>query len=162
MKKHRNILNKIDFLTISLVFANIAWMGVIFWFSSHPGEESSQISGVVANLLLKISNFLFKGNMLEAVKTFILEGYFVRKAGHVGEYLILGILVYLLMIRMKIKKAYIFAGLFCLLYAIMDEFHQAFVPGRGPGIADVFLDFGSSIVGIIVVQLGWNLKNKSK
>src|SRR3989344_666847 len=33
-----------------------------------------------------------------------------------------------------------------LLYGILDELHQVFVPGRGPSVSDVFLDsFGGAI-----------------
>ena len=36
----------------------------------------------------------------------------------------------------------------CVLYAISDEVHQMFVPGRGPGIKDVLIDSAGATVGI--------------
>jgi len=37
--------------------------------------------------------------------------------------------------------------LICVLYSISDEFHQAFVPDRGPQIKDVLIDGAGAIVG---------------
>ena len=37
-----------------------------------------------------------------------------------------------------------------LLYAISDEIHQAFIPGRGPQIAEVGIDFSGVVVGILI------------
>jgi VanZ family protein len=37
------------------------------------------------------------------------------------------------------KRNYFLAWLFSLMYAITDEFHQTFVPGRHPSIIDVIV-----------------------
>ena len=37
----------------------------------------------------------------------------------------------------------------CLLYAASDEIHQAFVPGRGPSVFDVLLDFCGAVTGTV-------------
>jgi len=42
------------------------------------------------------------------------------------------------------------AGLICVGYAISDEIHQIFVPGRGPQIKDVLIDSGGAAVGIFI------------
>ena len=38
--------------------------------------------------------------------------------------------------------------LVCVLYAISDEVHQLFVPGRGAQVKDVFIDSAGAIVGV--------------
>lgn len=40
--------------------------------------------------------------------------------------------------------------LWCLAYGIADEFHQSFIPGRYPSLADI----GADTLGAIVVSLG--------
>jgi VanZ family protein len=36
----------------------------------------------------------------------------------------------------------------CVLCAMLDEFHQLFVPGRGAQVKDVIIDTVGAIVGI--------------
>jgi len=36
----------------------------------------------------------------------------------------------------------------CVLYAVSDEVHQLFVPGRGRQVRDVLIDSAGAIVGI--------------
>ena len=50
-----------------------------------------------------------------------------------------------------------------ILYAISDEIHQSFTPGRGPKITDVFIDslgvfFGMAVILLIIELI--NRKNK--
>jgi len=67
----------------------------------------------------------------------------LRKLAHLAEY---GILSFLTMrallksVRMSVAKAVLVSAIFCVLYAVSDEFHQKFVPGRGPSVIDVFID----------------------
>ena len=39
----------------------------------------------------------------------------------------------------------------CILFAISDEFHQLFVPGRGAQVKDVLIDTAGAIVGMCIV-----------
>ncbi len=106
---------------------------------------------------------------------------FIRSAAHIIIYLVLGLLVINTIIvqykyykkhscKMLIedqprkasvitrKKLYTLMGLallICFVYAISDEIHQTFVPGRGAQISDVVLDSLGAGTGIIVyLQLG--------
>ena len=49
-------------------------------------------------------------------------------------------------------KAGIAVVVFCLLYGVTDEFHQSFIPGRMPSLADVAAD---GLGGLLAVA-GWN------
>ncbi len=46
--------------------------------------------------------------------------------------------------------------LFCLLYGISDEFHQSFIPGRYPSLADIVAD----VIGAGLFLWGWWLWQK--
>ena len=153
MKKYSEMLKKTDYKTLLLIIANIIWMGVIFYFSSQPSKESSHISGIVTDIVLAVLRGIFFGNIPQSLEKLIISGNIIRKAGHVGEFFILGILVILLIRRLKVKKPIVVAILICVFYAVSDEFHQIFVPGRGPSIADVMLDSISSLIAIVLVNL---------
>ena len=43
--------------------------------------------------------------------------------------------------------------LLCALYAASDELHQAFIPGRSPQLADVLIDCGGALAGILLAAL---------
>jgi VanZ family protein len=78
----------------------------------------------------------------------------VRKAAHVTEYCILGVLVYRAF-RVDISKQWklrILTMVFVAVAASFDEFHQSFVPSRGASVFDVGWD---CIGGIIALMLLW-------
>lgn len=75
----------------------------------------------------------------------------VKKGGHLLSYAILTILwLRPLGRRLPSGKAAVLAGGVALLYAITDEFHQTFVPGRNGNGIDVLIDS----VGILIA-LWW-------
>ncbi len=53
-------------------------------------------------------------------------------------------------------KTMVFVFLICLLYGILDEIHQSFVPGRHPSAYDVFLD-GAGAFSFLAIR---RIKNK--
>ena len=83
----------------------------------------------------------------------------VRKLAHFSEYAVLGGL-YAAAIRLSLNgrsgrgAAALRTGLPLLLglaYAAGDEWHQAFVPGRGPAVRDVLIDFAGVLAGTLLV-----------
>jgi VanZ family protein len=42
-----------------------------------------------------------------------------------------------------------FALLFTLIWATLDEIHQALTPGRSPRISDIFIDFAGAVVFLV-------------
>ena len=86
--------------------------------------------------------------------------HYIRKLAHFTAYLILGVLVYnLLLCYFTNKKSLILSLIICLLYAISDEIHQMFVPGRAGQIRDVLIDFSGTTLGVISVWLIDRIKN---
>jgi VanZ family protein len=70
-----------------------------------------------------------------------------RKSAHILIFGFLGILFYIV-----IKKRTIWYAWFCtVLVAILDEWHQSFVPGRSPLIQDVLLDSLAAFLFLIIV-----------
>jgi FlaA1/EpsC-like NDP-sugar epimerase len=71
----------------------------------------------------------------------------VRKYAHFFAYLILGMLV-----GMAFEKWPQVVG-FGALYAMSDEWHQRYVPGRGPGLMDVAIDTAGVCAGLCLLIL---------
>lgn len=67
----------------------------------------------------------------------------IVKGWHVAEFAILFTLTHAALRRLDRsarRRNLILASLLCLLYAISDEYHQTFVPGRGGTWRDVAID----------------------
>jgi hypothetical protein len=56
-------------------------------------------------------------------------------------------------IRLTHRKRLFFCGMFCILFAFSDEFHQYFVPGRHTTLSDIIYDFFGIMLGMTVFGL---------
>ena len=145
----KNIKN-IRFIVFTLLFA---WMAVIFIMSAQPAEQSSQLSGGIVSKLIAAFFGKFQGlsSQQQAEFTYMLT-FVVRKTAHFLEYFILGLLAkFAIRTLSNVKYKPLFTFAFCVLYAISDELHQYFVPGRACRILDVCIDSLGSAVAIILV-----------
>ena len=50
-------------------------------------------------------------------------------------------------------RLFIYTSVFCLVYAITDEIHQIFVPGRAGMVRDVIIDLFGAMIGAGVFLL---------
>jgi len=89
----------------------IAYMGVIFYFSSMSRPP---VPGVGFK-----SMDLFE---------------------HAAEYLVLSLLLFRAAVRYEMKNAYTFSIIVATIYGATDEIHQLFVPGRFFSITDIVAD----------------------
>jgi len=140
MKKDRSFLN---WLWVLL------WMGVIFWFSSQTGETSGKNNAFILQLMSKLGwnmQQLFPGMNVN---------FIIRKIAHVTEYFILALLMARALdngSRTR-KRVLLLAGLYSVLYAASDEFHQVFVPERGPAVRDVLIDSIGIGLGLLITRI---------
>lgn len=137
-------------IKIILIILIICWMATVFVFSSQKGEKSGGTSGKVINKLFKIVK---KSPTEEQISKLQLP---IRKLAHFTIYLIGGVLAILLLKQynnITTAKKIIYCQLFITLYALSDEFHQYFIPGRTASIIDVLIDSVGGLVGIIILAL---------
>ena len=83
--------------------------------------------------------------------------FMIRKTTHVIEYGILGFLAAQTIRGNKSQDAFriaLWAWLFCVAFAALDEFHQSFVPSRESSLRDVGLDVLGASLGIALI---WTL-----
>ena len=146
-------------IVVSIVFA--------WGHSMIPAAESSEESGFVLELLKPVLSVFLPEDMI--------TGLFIRKLAHFCEYALMGLEMsaYAALIirtnyvsfRKEADKTYkkthrkqtlrlaintVFCG---LAVAFIDETIQIFSPGRGPEIADVWLDMGGFVCGGMIIVL---------
>lgn len=124
----------------------LLWMAVIFGFSHQPATVSSGMSsGITETIINAISQISSRASIdTDAMHTF------VRKNAHFFVYLILGVLVFRALRKSGVRgyRGGLAALAICALYAMSDEFHQLFIPGRSGEIRDVLIDSTGAFVGI--------------
>lgn len=83
--------------------------------------------------------------------------FILRKLAHVGEYAILAFLLVraLHLHGLSPKRVILIAACVSVLYAISDEFHQTFVPGRNGVWSDVIIDS----IGILTATASMRVKS---
>jgi len=122
----------------------------IFKLSSDNKELSTNKSDGV---IITMSEFFLGRHLNSLEKEMYIEKYvkLVRKSAHFFIYSILGLLVISLALEYSLDyKTIIISIIFCLLYAVSDEIHQLYVPGRSGEVRDVFIDTIGSFFGIIL------------
>lgn len=133
------------YLIVSWI-AVLVWAGIIFYLSSQPAGASNHLSIGLLRLIVKS---LGKAISLE-IETLAIVNHLLRKSAHFFVYLVFGGLVVngLRAGGITGKKGLATALGICVLYAVFDEIHQLFVPGRGGQLSDVVLDSIGAIAGI--------------
>ena len=146
---------KINILRATLIILLFLQMWIIFGFSNQDGETSGTISRQITELITKKISAI--QNLPNDEKETVLKKieHIVRKLAHFSIYTVIGFLLMSLMSTYKIKQKNRIAisAIIGLLYAISDEIHQAFVPGRGPLVGDVFIDLSGVVMGICVAYI---------
>ena len=131
----------------------LLWMIVIFCFSAQDATASSALSGGIVDGLMEfgerwLCNFF--GGALNFPREMV--SFAVRKAAHTSVYFVLALLVY----RCQNVKSTIFQKniktlAICVVYAITDELHQYFVPGRSSEFRDVCIDTVGAALGLLAL-----------
>lgn len=130
----------------------VSWMILIFYMSNQPADISNKQSDLIIKLFYYIGIDL--NSSLGEITSFV-----IRKAAHFTEYFILYCLtINVLKFYFNIKKAAIYSLLIVLGYAISDEIHQYFIPGRDMAIRDFIIDFSGGILGFIINIIIYKIK----
>ncbi|MCB4792531.1 MAG: VanZ family protein [Elusimicrobia bacterium] len=106
----------------------ILWCGLIFYLSSIPNLKTE----------------------------FGFADLILRKMAHITEYGVLFLLTLRALKNSELswqeKSMYLSAVIFSVLYAASDEYHQSFVPTRGPSAIDVGIDSIGVFAGYLVAK----------
>ena len=131
----------------------LLWMGLIFFFSAQEAPNSSRQSMGIVKIIKAVAE-----KVTSSAKDFDMSFWesierLIRKMAHGFIYLVLGVLAMNYMMCFKRGKKELISALICFTYALSDEFHQLFVPGRSGQLSDVFVDFTGSVLGIILFSV---------
>jgi len=129
----------------------LVWMGLIFFLSSQQAADSNQLSAGITKFIMDLISGIFPG--LSPQVQWL--NHIVRKNAHFIAYFVLGLLHInaLVLNGKKSRKAFLMALAISFLYAVSDEFHQTFVPGRSGELRDVMIDTAGALTGIGVYML---------
>ncbi len=82
--------------------------------------------------------------------------FFLRKGAHVFEYTVLTTLLFRALRRTwglwTWARCAAVAATLAVVYASSDEYHQSFVPGRGPSVRDVLIDTVGVVIAILFLK----------
>lgn len=135
----------------------ICMMLLIFQFSGQNGTESSNLSYKVTKGLVIVADHALQKNLSDDEIEMYVEKYhhYVRKLAHFSEYLLLAVSVAFPLYVYGLRGFWlvIFAGLFCVGFACLDEYHQSFVAGRSPSRRDVMIDSCGALIGIYITRI---------
>ena len=125
----------------------LALFVLIFCLSHQSGEDSTETSGWFTALL----NFVFPFELTES---------FVRTMAHFSEFACLSFFMNNLFVAYKEKLMPVFAIALSFFYAITDEIHQIFIPGRACQFLDMMVDLAGIVSGMFVFTILYLLTNK--
>ena len=134
------------------------WMCLIFWMSTEAFSSPntfSLIETVLRFLVHEISS-----------KEIGLIHAFIRKAGHVIEYFILGLLLFRAFRGASTAlwnwRWSLLTVTVVFLWAASDEFHQSFVPMRTASIADTGIDTAGGVLSQILSAFWYREKKRQR
>jgi len=140
---------------VIIVVLCVLCFGFIFYNSTKPGDVSNEKSYSILNKIRAEYRQLdgeekLQYNQLPSGAREEKMNLILRKNAHALEYCMLSIIVCLILAQfgLKGKNAIIYIMFICLLYAVLDEFHQLYVPGRTSSVKDVLIDFIGAIIGM--------------
>lgn len=117
-----------------------ACMAMIFWFSHQTGSASQSLSDGVLARILEIVGLLIPSAV-------------IRKAAHAAEFALLAVLLFHALYRTCGRGRPALAWGLTVLYAVTDELHQLFVPGRACRFFDVCVDAAGALAGVLFCLL---------
>lgn len=132
----------------------IAWLAMIAFFSTDTFSSAHTVG-----ILEKIIRAIY--GPVSPTRLWMINA-FVRKTAHFTVYGFLSLLAYYSWrTTLPRRSGWVFtwsllALLVTLIAASGDEFHQMFVPSRGPSVYDVMLDMmGATFVQILLATFFW-------
>ncbi len=137
---------KLDRPRAALLLATALTVAFIFGNSLLPRDASLAESGKAADLVEIVVRPVVAALAGEARADTVMAAMDVRKIAHFVEFFVLGALAFALARPVRARRA-VCAGYFCFTVAFLDESIQI-LTGRGPMIADVWLDLSGALCGM--------------
>ena len=87
----------------------------------------------------------------------------VKKGGHMVGYALLAIACFLAVYgdTKNVARSVVISLCISIVYAVSDEYHQSFTPGRFPSVVDIGIDAAGALIGVGVAALIVRLRSKN-
>ena len=126
----------------------VAWLAFISYASS-ASFSAGNTSRIIGPLVL----WLFPNTSMETLATI---HFITRKLAHFTEYAILGFLAaraFRTSPRPAIRQRwFLISAALVVVFALLDEYHQSFVPNRTGTIYDSFIDMAGGLTALIFLR----------
>ena len=119
-----------------------AWLAFIS-FASSDSFNAANTSRIIGPLVL----WLFPNTSPETLATI---HFIIRKLAHFTEYAILGVLA--ARAFRTSPRWFLISAVLIIVYALLDEYHQSFVPSRTASVFDSFIDMAGGISALIFIS----------
>jgi VanZ family protein len=119
----------------------VVWLAFISYASSDS-FNASNTSRIIGPLVL----WLFPNTSPETMATI---HFITRKIAHFTEYAILGFLA--ARAFRTYDRWFLISAVLVVVYALIDEYHQSFVPSRTASIFDSLIDMSGGLTALIIV-----------
>ena len=148
----------------------IFWMGFIAYNTSQTGESSNNTSVFITEGIINKTQSVINNNVNNSDNSVIIRNdsefiiklnKYIRKFAHGFEFLVLSLIIFLTLKSFDIKnrECIIYTLFIVLLYAVIDEYRQLYIPGRNSSVRDIVIDFIGGIVGVVILQFIFGFKN---
>jgi len=138
---------KRDIFTIACAALTLLSAAAIIHFSGQNGSQSDALSKGLAAWVLSLLPLDITAKNLKLLNLVL------RKMAHFGLYFLLGLGLTGTVVRRKRVPAVLVVITLGGLFALSDEFHQSFSPGRSPSGWDVALDTCGVAAGWAVLTI---------
>jgi VanZ family protein len=132
------------------ILAVIIWMAAIFFVTQLPYFTGKNTEEVIQKVVVTEHNTIQNTPSADHPNINVLN-IIVRKTTHI---VVFGILAFLLFKALEsFQFAYILSWTITVLYAITDEWHQSFMPGRVAAYQDVLFDSVGALIALLILVL---------
>ena len=135
--------NKRKIALIIFLVLTIIWMGLVFYLSAENADASSKTSQAFLDQLIAMFNIKTRASLEGTIRTW---AHFVLYLS--GGLVSSGFFMFWLL---EHKRKFLYCSAFGVLYAVSDEIHQIFVPGRAFEVKDIVVDCAGFLLGVMVV-----------
>jgi VanZ family protein len=136
----------------------IAWLAFIS-YASTDSFSASNTSRIIGPLIL----WIFPHTTPETLATI---QFFTRKIAHFSEYAILAFLAaraFRPSPRPAIRQRwFLICAALVVVYALIDEYHQSFVPSRTASVFDSLIDMSGGLTALIFIRSRKGAKAQSQ
>jgi VanZ family protein len=120
----------------------VVWL-VFISYASSDSFNADNTSRIIGPLVL----WLFPNTSPETMATI---HFITRKIAHFTEYAILGLLA--ARAFWSSKRWFLISAVLVVVYALIDEYHQSFVPSRTASLFDSLIDMWGGITALIFIS----------